>query len=340
MRRSILLLVLALAASQPSTSQAQPADSDPADVQFRLGNAAYKDKRFAEARTAFEAAFHLKQTHDIAVNLGFAEIKLELWRDAAAHLSFGLRNWAPTGKAASRESAVKFLAAAKEKVGTLTVTVAAGAEVLIDGKPAGTAPLDELFVEPGTHTVGARREGFDPVEQTVQAEKGKSYPVALTLIASAPPPPPQVSATHPVPSTSASGPVPLPASPVVPPRAGPPPALIVTSGVLAAGGLGAGIGLTVAANHKASDEATLQLGPSACVSPGANAAACSTLHAAASSKVTLSNAAVSAFLGGSALALVTGGLGIWMAVSPKAAPVLVVPTVGADRAGLTVVGVW
>jgi hypothetical protein len=116
--------------------------------------------------------------------------------------------------------------------------------------------------------------------------------------------------------------------------------LIITSGVLAAAGLGTGIGLTVGANGKASNEARLQIGPSACVTPGASAGQCAMLHEAALSKVTLSNAAVSSFLTGSAFALVTAGLGIWAAVSPNGAPVLVVPTVGADRAGLTMAGVW
>src|SRR5580692_6113300 len=117
MRRSVLLVLLALAVPPAATAFAQPAGQDAADVRYREGNAAYKQKRYAEAKAAFEDAFRLKHTHDIAANLGFAEIKLELWRDAATHLAFALRNWAPTGKAASRESTVEFLAIAKEKVG-------------------------------------------------------------------------------------------------------------------------------------------------------------------------------------------------------------------------------
>lgn len=341
MRRSVLLILLSLAIASPATTHAQPAGPDAADVRYRAGNVAFKQKRYVEAKAAYEDAFRLKQTFDIAVNLGFAEMKLELWRDAATHLSFALRNWAPTGKAESRVSAVEYLAAAKEQVATLAVTVTAGAEVMVDGKRMGTAPVEELFVDPGTHTIGARRDGYTQVEQTALAERGKTLPVALTLVAAALPPP-SASAT-PLPSSSSSSsapPAPPIASAVARPAAGPPQALIVTSGVLAAAGLGAGIGLTVAANGKASDEARLQMGRSACFTPGANAAACATLNDAASSKVTLSNAAVSTFIGGSAFALVTAGLGIWAATSSKAAPVRVVPTVGADRAGLSVVGVW
>ena len=167
-------------------------------MRYRAGNAAYKQKHYAEAKTAYEDAFRLKQTFDIAANLGFAEFKLEMWRDAATHLSFALRNWAPTGKAESRASAVKYLGVAKERIATLAITVASGAEVMIDGKRAGTAPVEERFVDPGTHTVGAKRDGYNPIEQAVTAEKGKTLQVALSLVATAPPPP-EVSAT-PVPS--------------------------------------------------------------------------------------------------------------------------------------------
>jgi hypothetical protein len=120
----------------------------------------------------------------------------------------------------------------------------------------------------------------------------------------------------------------------------PPKALTVSLAALGVAGLAVGIGLTVAANGKASDVARLQLGKSACLTPGASASQCATLHDAASSKVTLSNAAVSTFLAGGAFALVTAGIGIWVATGPKAAPVLVVPVAGADRAGLAVVGAW
>jgi hypothetical protein len=340
MRRSVLLILLALAVTPAATSHAQPAGPDPADVRFREGNAAYKQKRYAEAKAAYEDAFRLKQTHDIAANLGFAEVKLELWRDAATHLAFALRNWPPTGKAASRESAVQFLGVAKEKIATLTITVAVGADVLIDGKPAGTAPLEELFVEPGTHTVGAKRDGYEPAEQAVQAEKGKTSAVALTLVPVAPPPPTA--------SVSASAPPPLPtASATTAPPIKPPKPLIVTTGVLGAAGLAAGIGFTVAANGKGATRTTLlgKVGQSGCFQPAsASSADCTNLLNTAKSQSSLRNGAVAAYAVGGGLALVTAGLLVWTARKP-AVPndgvrIQVAPALGATDRGVVVNGTW
>jgi hypothetical protein len=305
-------------------------------VRYREGNAAYKQKRYAEARTAFEDAFRLKQTHDIAANLGFAEIKLELWRDAATHLSFALRNWAPTGKAASRESAVEFLALAKEKIGTLKITATPGAEVTIDGKPAGAAPVDELFADPGTHIVGAKRDGFEPATQSVQAEKGKTLAVTLALVPVAPLPP---TATAPVPPPPPTATVTPPPPPWKPPKA-----LIITTGALGVAGLAAGAGLAVAANKKGADRNALlaTVGQSGCFQ--SSSAECANLLSDAKSQSNLRNGAVGTLATGGALVLVTGGFLLWATSKPSAPRdglrIQVAPALGATDRGLTVNGTW
>lgn len=322
MRRSGLVLVLALALTPSATSRAQPVAPDPADVQFREGNAAYHQGRFAEARASYVAAFRIKQTHDIAANLGFAEVKLEQWREAAKHLAFALRNWAPTGKVDSKESAAHWLGLAKQQIVTLTITVDAGAEVLLDGKPVATTAGEELFVDPGTHTVGARRDGYAPAEQTVQAEKGKAFPVTLVLAPSAT------------------------ATPSAPPPIRPPKAVVVASGVLAAVGLGAGIGLTVAANGKSADAGSMRVGlggqRTACTATPT--AACVTLKDTLRSESTLSRAAVGSYVAGSALAVAAVGMGLWHGRAPSgvkaSASVRAGAAISADGARVTILGEW
>jgi serine/threonine-protein kinase len=52
-----------------------------------------------------------------------------------------------------------------------------GAEVVIDGQPRGTTPLEGLSLPPGKHGVQLTRNGFAPWVQTVQARAGDRIPL-------------------------------------------------------------------------------------------------------------------------------------------------------------------
>jgi hypothetical protein len=57
------------------------------------------------------------------------------------------------------------------------------ATVTVNGRDAGAAPLAEaVFVEPGTVTVRATRDGYVTVEQTFAVAKGATQEVSLTLM--------------------------------------------------------------------------------------------------------------------------------------------------------------
>jgi hypothetical protein len=77
------------------------------------------------------------------------------------------------------------LAEVQAKVNTLRVRVnKPGAEVFVDGASVGMSPVEyDLFVDPGTHTVEARLEGYPPVSATVTLAKGKGQEVGITLVA-------------------------------------------------------------------------------------------------------------------------------------------------------------
>lgn len=131
----------------------------------------------------FRQAWALKQSYDIGGNLGIAELNLEKYCDAAEHLSFALKRFPANGKPAHRELLHDKLEKAKEHVGALAITVSApGAEVFVDGKRLGLAPLSELvFVAPGTRKMEARLQGYETATQTVEATKAGSTDVVLTL---------------------------------------------------------------------------------------------------------------------------------------------------------------
>lgn len=56
-----------------------------------------------------------------------------------------------------------------------------GAEVLINGKGVGTAPVEEMEVAPGSTTIVVRKDGFAESTQTVKLVAGREYPISVKL---------------------------------------------------------------------------------------------------------------------------------------------------------------
>lgn len=184
------LLVAALALGAPGLSLAQPPATAPAqgaDAEaakwLSQGNKAFKDGKFDEAEKAYKSAFAVKKVYDIAGNLAMAEFAQGKARDAAEHLAFALRSFPITGDPATKDQMQKTYDQSRGAVGALKVNVLPkGALVYVDGKPAGEAPLlDDVFVEPGKHTVKATLDGHEEGSKSVDAQKGQSVAVALEL---------------------------------------------------------------------------------------------------------------------------------------------------------------
>jgi hypothetical protein len=335
------LLVVGAAGSVPTLAHAGPPPvfvvsdktaSDRADelVKRALTLAAGSQEHYPEAEPLLRQAWDLKHSYDIAANLGIVEAGLGKWRDAAEHLAFALKNFPANGKPEHRKLGELTLAKALAQVTALTIkTNVAKAEVFVDGKSVGVSPLPEVvFLDPGTRTIEAKKPGYSTASRVFEAQKGESSDLTLVLQEQAPPPPP--TGTPPTP----------------PPGWKPGPAVFVPMAVLAAAGIAAGAGLTVAANGKSADERSLgaQVGPSwACAGqpPASIANTCATLQSAGSSRVALSKAAVGSFVAGGVFALGTAGLALWR-VSARGAPppVRVAPTMGANGAGVVLEGTW
>jgi PEGA domain len=139
--------------------------------------------KWAEAEAAYQAAWELRHTFDIAGNLGDCELHVGQPREAAEHLSYALKN-VPAGVLPEQSSALKrMLKEAQAQIGTLRVTVnVAGAHVFVDGR-AVDDPAGEVFVDPGTRTIEARVTGYSPAQQTLEVRAGTSERVELTLAA-------------------------------------------------------------------------------------------------------------------------------------------------------------
>ena len=61
------------------------------------------------------------------------------------------------------------------------VSTPPGAQVLLDGKPTGTTPLDKLRARPGERTIRLQMMGFEPWETTVRLQAGATESISAAL---------------------------------------------------------------------------------------------------------------------------------------------------------------
>ncbi|XXX78126.1 PEGA domain-containing protein [Sorangium sp. So ce134] len=303
-------------------------------------------------------AWELNPTFDVAYNLGNTKYQLKKHKEAAQYLSHALRHW-PLMKAAAKlkTTAEKRLAESRAQVGALGVTAGApGAEVLVDGKAVGKAPLEgEVFVEPGEHRVEARLEGYAPASQTVKVAKGGTAEVTLAMVLAkseaqeaAPGAKAAEDASTPGAGAGAGAPLaevppaaPLPAQRQPPERSWVP---VIALGAASAVGLGVGIGTTVASNAASDDahkeSAAIIQGRGQCVKPESSwAGPCEQVRNDASRADTLGNVARVAFIASGAFAIAAATYVLWP--KPKRSePAVALPVVHSDGAGVAVMGAW
>jgi hypothetical protein len=177
----------ALAGPTPAAPRGAPATpskpKDRADDLFDQATAALDAKRFPEAEAKYEEAWGLKQTYDIAGNFGVTKRLLGKNREAAQLLTWALQHMPPTEGSSTRKGLEQELQKARAEIGALRVRVNVdAATVTVNGRDAGPSPIaDEVFVDPGTVNVQARRDGYVTAEQTLAVAKGDAREVTLAL---------------------------------------------------------------------------------------------------------------------------------------------------------------
>lgn len=334
----------ASSAAAPAASPSAPAPAAPADAEkptdsaetlFRRGNDLAKKDQWAEAEPLYREAWKLKQSYDIAANLGLALFQQKKWSESATFLDFALKSFPASGKPENRSLLENALKIVKDEIGTLNIDISVnGASISIDDKPAGNSPLrDPVFVDPGPHQIKVSLDEYKPALKQINIDKGQSQNIKITL--------------EPKPREK----------PIEPAGFKPGPIWFIAGGAAALVGLGLGVGMTLAANSKASHAADLRTtvgSTNGCNPPSAaNAATCSELSDTLEGKDLFSNIAMGGFIGGGVLALATGGLfGYMMLTAPKTpsdetpvpaktgATLTVAPVIGGTYQGAAVLGTF
>jgi hypothetical protein len=256
-----------------------------------------KAQAWQRAREIYSKLWAEQKSYDVALQLGQAEYNLQQFASAAEFFEFGIRNAPAREPPEVLQRAQALLSEAKKKVGTLEVQVTqAKADVFLDAVPVGISPLSApLFARPGHHSLRVELDGYEPVLESFTLSAGETRTIAIdlpkrgagmTTAATSPASPGELSDPPP----SAREPLPLwPA---------------IAGGSVAVLGLGAFVGLRVAAGNDKDDAERLAKlhGSSGCSDAGSRADTCGEQSDAAEAydqKINASN--VSLAIGSAAL---------------------------------------
>jgi tetratricopeptide (TPR) repeat protein len=222
----ILLLAVALtipaagARAGPPPAGAAPVAAtapDPADearAAYRRGADLYRAGRYREAISEFEAADRLKPSPALQFNVGQSWEKLG---DVEAALAAFARYLRLDPHASNREAVERNVKALEGRLAATgrqmlhVLTEPPGAEVAVDGAPAGRSPVDAAF-RPGPHAVTASAPGWQPARRDVVLLPQRSLEIRIDLEPLPPPPPAPatLAATPPALPLEATRPAPAP----------------------------------------------------------------------------------------------------------------------------------
>ncbi|WP_438008005.1 PEGA domain-containing protein [Sorangium sp. So ce321] len=346
-----------LAAAQPAAPQEASASADAArraDTLVQKAGRLYSDGKYEEAEEILLSAWELNPTFDVAYNLGNTEHKLKKHREAAQYLSFALRHW-PLLKTVAKlkPTAEQRLAESRAQVGAVTVTVGvAGAEVLVDGKAVGRAPVEgEVFVEPGEHRVEARLEGYAPASQTVSVPKGGTAEVRLPMTMAKSDVKEAAPVANGIEGGSAATGAPVAEQPRTPSETQRQRPLerswvpVIALGAASVVGLGVGVGTTVASNSanseaRAQQDAIFTAGGGCLASPSF-AGQCAELHRKGERAGRLGDIALGSYIASGVLAAAAVTYALWPGESAeKATALFVFPEPRVDGVGFVMVSAW
>lgn len=168
-------------APPPAAAKADTGDADSPQRLIRLGEVAFVQERFQDAILLYERAYEATQAHGLIFmmarcyeELGHVERAISLYqRFLATDPPVELR-----GKA---ETALRLLRQRLDR-GTLVVQVSPfGADVYLDGRAVGQAPIGPLTVKPGRHEVRVEEPGRAPKRQVVKVPGGEQVTLAIAL---------------------------------------------------------------------------------------------------------------------------------------------------------------
>jgi hypothetical protein len=201
MRRLVALLTLAtVAITAPSTAHAQtasvapssapPTAGDPhtiANEAFQRGLVLTQREAFLDALAAFQEAYRLYPTAAVLYNVAYCQRALGEYVTALATFEDFLSRDLTGVAATRREEAEQFARELRARLAHIVVALPAaqrvGTEVLLDGRPLeiGASGEANATVNPGRHTLTARRDGYRPLFDDRRVPDGATVRIDVQL---------------------------------------------------------------------------------------------------------------------------------------------------------------
>jgi PEGA domain len=178
------VLVAAVLSAGLGLSRAHGAESDDdAEKLIRRGVQLRKAHDDEAAARAFQKAYDQVHSPRAAGQLGLAEQALGRWEDAERHVSEALRATEDAWVSKNQAALAGALGIIQGHLGRIEVTGdPEGAEVSINGRPAGKLPLaDAVPVSAGEVDVDLRAPGYVPAQRTLTIVAGQYQRLVMHL---------------------------------------------------------------------------------------------------------------------------------------------------------------
>jgi tetratricopeptide (TPR) repeat protein len=158
-----------------------PGDVEQARADFERGAALYRAGDFRAALAAFEAAQARAPAPQALFNIARCQERLGQLAEAADSYEayLGAAAGAPDREAVSAR--IGELRARLPLEGSLRISVEPPSSVAVDGEAAGLSPVS-VRLKPGTHSVRATQEGYQPQDRQVELGPGARMQLELSLV--------------------------------------------------------------------------------------------------------------------------------------------------------------
>lgn len=168
---------------RPATVPVPPAnDLAEARRHFEQGVALYGTGDYSAALVEFEASYGLNAQPFVLKNIGLSQKALFRYAEAIATFEKYLAS-SKTFAPPDPQQTQQLIADMKALLADITVRVTPdGAQINIDGRPAGTAPLPNVVqLATGAHSIEASSEGYRPAKREVMVSAGIPLTVEMDL---------------------------------------------------------------------------------------------------------------------------------------------------------------
>jgi hypothetical protein len=157
--------------------------TDEARARFQRGVELYKEGSLDAALAEFNKAYDLVPNYRVLYNMAQVQTERHDYVAALKLLERYLEEGGGEVTTERKEQVTKELSVLRGRVSELTVkTELEGAELLLDGVPAGTTPLkDAVLVNAGVRQVQLRKEGYEPSTQTLTVAGGEDLKIEFEL---------------------------------------------------------------------------------------------------------------------------------------------------------------